>query len=904
MPPVRVPAGTVTFLFTDLEGSTRLWQERPDAMHKALARHDELLRHAIETHTGFVVKTMGDGFHAAFAAAHQAVEAAVAAQRAIEAEPWTETGPLHVRMGVHSGPVEVRDGDYYGTTVNRAARLMGVAHGGQLVCSQATAELVRDDLADDVALVDLGEHRLRDLARPVAIHQIVALGLRREFPPLRSLDNAPTNLPVQPTALVGRQALIAELASLLEREPLVTLTGVGGVGKTRLAVEVGAEVLPRYPDGVWVVELAPLAHDEMVLQTIADVLGVAAQTSEPLVTTLLGRLRSKRLLIVIDNCEHVLDPVARFVDRLASTASDVRVLATSREPLGVSAERVRAVPPLVDRAEAVELFFERAQHAGAVIEGREQLAAVGDICARLDGIPLAIELAAARARMMAPTQIAERLGQRFRLLTGGGRTAVERHRTLQATVSWSYELLDETERVVFERLSTFAGSFGLDAAERVAAGGEIEEFEVLDALGHLVDKSMVLAEAGQGGVRYRLLETLRQFAADRLATCADAVDVQDRHAAYFRERAQLLGRSAGEAGQASVLDDLEVDLDNYRTAFGHLLSTGRVRDAATGLLAMYAYWQIRRPREGLRWHHRLLGHTELDARTRLNVLGFVAMAETQAVGNLAAGERHAREAVGLAETAGVDPPWGSLMALTYVAQDRADVPAYRSWVDRCQTVSERAGDTYRVLLSQVMWYMVGTDDETGEMLPRLERLAAEIDRLGDPLLQCLLELGTATIFYRASRYDEARAHARAALDERAGPSAYCGALFNAAAIELLSGGDLVWGAEQLAGSLRVARDEGLTGSAVKIVRVAAAFAVARGDVEAAAVLLAASDHHATMLGGVHEEISTACAAQARAVVDATDANVTAARSRGEALTFDDLISCALDELFANARPLG
>jgi predicted ATPase/class 3 adenylate cyclase len=551
----QVPAGTVTFLFTDLEGSTRLWQERPNAMHDALARHDELLRHAIETHAGFVVKTMGDGFHAAFAAAHQALEAAVAAQRAIEAEPWTETGPLHVRMGVHSGPVEVRDGDYYGTTVNRAARLMGVAHGGQLVCSQATAELVRDDLADDVELVELGEHRLRDLARPVAIHQVVAMGLRREFPPLRSLDNAPTNLPVQPTSLVGRQALIAELASLLEHEPIVTLTGVGGVGKTRLAVEVGAEVLPRYPDGVGVVELAPLAHDEMVLQTIADVLGVAAQTSEPLVTTLLGRLRSKRLLIVIDNCEHVLDPVARFVDRLTSTASDVRVLATSREPLGVSAERVRAVPPLVNGTEATELFFERAQHAGAVIEGPEQVAAVGEICARLDGIPLAIELAAARARMMAPTQIAERLGQRFRLLTGGGRTAVERHRTLQATVSWSYELLDDTERLVFERLSTFAGSFALDAAEMVAAGGEIEEFEVLDALGHLVDKSMVLAEVGPGGLRYRLLETLRQFAADRLAASADAVDVQDRHASYFRGRALRLGRSAGETGHAHVFDD-------------------------------------------------------------------------------------------------------------------------------------------------------------------------------------------------------------------------------------------------------------------------------------------------------------------------------------------------------------
>jgi hypothetical protein len=347
-----------------------------------------------------------------------------------------------------------------------------------------------------------------------------------------------------------------------------------------------------------------------------------------------------------------------------------------------------------------------------------------------------------------------------------------------------------------------------------------------------------------------------------------------------------------------------IDLDNYRTAFGHLLSTGRIRDAASGLLAMYAYWQIRRPREGLRWHHRLLGHTELDTRTRLNVLGFVAQAETQAVGSLATGEPYAREAVELAESAGVDPPWGALNALTYVAQDRADVPGYRRWVGQCLAVAETAGDTYRILLSEVLRYMVGTDDETAELLPRLDRLAVEIERFGDPLLQCLLELGRAQVYYRAGRHEDARAHGRAALHERAGPSAYCGALFNAAAIELLTGGDLVWGAEKLAQSLRVARDEGLTGSAVKILRVAAAFTVASGDVDVAAALLAASDRYAATLGGVHEEISTSCAAHARAVVDAAGANLAAARSRGEALTFDELISCALDALAADAQPVG
>ena len=449
MPPGALPSGTVTFLFTDIEGSTRLWQEEPELMRAALVRHDEVLRDVIESNGGVVVKTTGDGVHAAFAAGHEAINAAADAQRAISAETWPTERPLRVRMGVHTGPAELRDGDYYGTSVNRAARLMSVAHGGQLVCSQATAEMLGDTLAAGLELIDLGGHRLRDLARAVGVVQVAVSGLPRDFPPLRSLDNSPNNLPVQPTALVGRVDLIAELAVLIEREPVVTLTGVGGVGKTRLALEVGAEVLPRFADGVWSVELAPLAHDEMVLATIAEVLGVAAQTGESLATTMAGRLKSKRLLLIIDNCEHVLSPVARLVDRLASSAPGVRVLATSREPLGIAAERVRAVPPLAEGTEAVELFIDRAVHAGAVIDGVEQMAAVADICVRLDGIPLAIELAAARARMMAPTQIAERLGQRFRLLTGGGRTAVERHRTLQATVSWSYELLDEVERLVF-----------------------------------------------------------------------------------------------------------------------------------------------------------------------------------------------------------------------------------------------------------------------------------------------------------------------------------------------------------------------------------------------------------------------------------------------------------------------
>jgi hypothetical protein len=317
---------------------------------------------------------------------------------------------------------------------------------------------------------------------------------------------------------------------------------------------------------------------------------------------------------------------------------------------------------------------------------------------------------------------------------------------------------------------------------------------------------------------------------------------------------------------------------------------------------MYAYWQIRRPREGLRWHHQLLGHTELDARTRLNVLGFVAQAETQSIGSLATGERHARDAVELAESLGVDPPWGALMALTYVAQDRMDLAAFRGWVARSLAVAEAAGDHYGALLTEALGCMVSTDDETAALLPDLERLATEIDRLGDPLLRCLTELARTLVCYRAGRFDDARRHARAALDARAGPSAYCGALFDGAAIELLTGGDLAWGAERLAESLRLARDEGLTGSAVKGVRVAAGFAAARGELEVAAALLAGSDRHAEVLGGVQEEISSACAAVARAALDAGQDDRAAAHAVGGAMTFDEVLSCALDALHRCAQP--
>jgi predicted ATPase len=489
-------------------------------------------------------------------------------------------------------------------------------------------------------LVDLGEHRLRDLAEPQHVFQV---GDGR-FPALRSLEAAPTNLPIQPTSLVGRQRLMAELVDLVQDCPLLTLMGVGGVGKTRLAVEVGADLLPKFADGVWLVDLAPVLDNELVLPAVAEAVGVAAQTGEPLETTLLSRLRTKRMLVILDNCEHVLSPVARLGERLAAGAPGLRLMVTSREPLGIAAERVRVVPSLAETTEAVELFLERAAKVGAVLDSALQLASVREICARLDGLPLAIELAAARARMMSPTQIAERLDHRFRLLTGSSRTSVGRHRTLQATVAWSYDLLDEVDRAVFRALSVMAGNFDLETAEAVAGGGTVEQFEVLDALGRLVDKSMVLAVGEHGSVRYRMLETLRQFAADRLSEEDDVAGVQDRHAAFFCERARAVIETTGTPSQPDVLAGVEADIDNYRAAFAHLLDTGQANLAARGILALDSYWQLHRPREGLRWRQLVLVQGGLDARRRVQALAGAAQCAIN-VGDTHLADRYADDAV-------------------------------------------------------------------------------------------------------------------------------------------------------------------------------------------------------------------------------------------------------------------
>ena len=572
------PTGTVTFLFSDIEGSTRLWEEHQGGMQSALQGHDRILRASVESHGGHVVKLTGDGVHAVFAGVADAVRAALDVQRRVGSEEWSIPEPLRVRIGVHTGEAEHRDGDYYGPTLNRAARLMAVANGGQVLVSLATEELVRDRLPTDAILVDLGEHRLRDLARPEQVFEVRPSSLEVVFPPLRTLDAYPGNLPLQLTSFVGRDEELGLLDKALDESRLLTLTGVGGVGKTRLAIQVAAEVLPRFPDGAWLCELAAATDPEALGQVVAATLGVTPRPGVTLEESVVGFLRPKRLLVVLDNCEHLLAAAGDLVENILRSCPGVRVVATSREGLGIVGEQVWPLRSLrvprrgtvggLAEVGAVQLFVDRARSArpGFVLDGANG-PAVGEICRRLDGMPLAIELAAARVEAMSAPEIAELLDERFRLLTGGRRTAVERHQTLRAAVDWSYSLLANEERLVFDRLGVFAGTFDAAAATAVVSGGGVEAWDVRDAIGALVAKSLVVRDETPAGVtRYMLLETLRQYARERLDEQNETDTWRRRHAQHYAAFAEEAGPSLLGPQELTWRPRVGDEIDNLRAA--------------------------------------------------------------------------------------------------------------------------------------------------------------------------------------------------------------------------------------------------------------------------------------------------------------------------------------------------
>jgi predicted ATPase/class 3 adenylate cyclase len=582
---VELPSGTVTFLFTDLEGSTRLWEEYPEGMKGALARHDDLMRRLIEAHAGYVVKATGDGFHAAFGSADGAVAAAVAIQTALAAEVWPDGVAMRVRMGVHVGETEERDGDYFGSAVNQAARLMGVAHGGQIVCSGVVAALV----GERFELVDLGMHRLRDLETVMHVWQVITPGQRQSFPPPRSLDAYLSNLPVELSAFVGRERDVDALVGLLGRSRNVTVIGVGGVGKTRLALRVASEALPRYRDGVWFCDLAPVRRDEEVLDAVAAALGYVAAQGMTVEEGLRRFLEHKTLLLVLDNCEHLVASVAAFVTATLRAAREVAVLATSRESLRVPGEAVYplgslGLPASADRdavlgSESGLLFALRAADArGGFVVDRDNGEAVRGLCVRLDGIPLAIELAAARTIAMSPNEIAQRLDRQFRLLTDGARSTLGRHETLRAAVDWSYDLLGVNERRLLQRCTVFVGGFDLEAAMALAVSLDMDEIEVADCIGSLVAKSLLERAEHNGRTRYRLLEMVRQYAAEHLDRNADRVDVHTLHGDHYLAVSRASFEGACTAAAWDALDNLERDAANVAAAGRWFLESGRVAE--------------------------------------------------------------------------------------------------------------------------------------------------------------------------------------------------------------------------------------------------------------------------------------------------------------------------------------
>jgi predicted ATPase/class 3 adenylate cyclase len=618
-PTPALPSGTITFVLTDIEGSTGSWDQAPEAMRTAMARHDELIEGLVAEHAGVVVRSRGEGDSrfAVFVRASDAAAAACAVQIALVREVWPTPTPVRVRMALHTGEAQLRSGDYYGSAVNRCARLRALAHGGQVLLSGVTAELVRDGLPAGCRLRDLGQHYLKDLSAPERIWQLTHAELPAEFLPLASVEGQSRHLPTQLTSFVGREVEIEAVSRLSRSARLVTLTGAGGIGKTRLALEAARQVEVDFPDGVWLVELASLADAAVVTQAVAGSLGVYEQPQQALIATLINAIGARRLLLILDNCEHLIERCAELAEALLRGCPSATILATSREPMGIDGEIAWRVPPLavpaahltktsqsvVDSA-AVRLFVERAAAVQAGFRLSEQNAeSIANLCRQLDGIPLALELAAAWAAVLSVDQIVARLDHALTLLVTGNRRAPARHQTLRATLDWSYALLPQTERSLFQCLSVFAGGWTLGSAENVCADAVDSRESVLDLLAQLVKKSLVLAEPdSDGAIRYRLLEPVRQYAQEQLLNSSFAEDIRRRHALHYLELAERAEPELRGADRAVWLDRLEREYDNSRAALAWSDSIHDVNLSLRLAGSLSGFWAIAgHLREGLRW---------------------------------------------------------------------------------------------------------------------------------------------------------------------------------------------------------------------------------------------------------------------------------------------------------------
>jgi predicted ATPase/class 3 adenylate cyclase/Tfp pilus assembly protein PilF len=914
------PTGTVTFLFTDIEGSTKLWEHDALAMQRALARHDEILRGVIEERGGYVFKTVGDAFCCAFPTAPDALEAALEAQRLLLKERWGESTTLRVRMALHIGAAEERDGDYFGPPVNRVARLMSAAHGGQVLLSLPTQELVRDQLPREVGLSDLGEVRLKDLFRPERIFQLLAPELPSEFPPLRTLDAYRNNLPLQPTPLIGREKEVSEVCDLLGAKAtrLLTLTGPGGTGKTRLALQAAADLLEDFPDGTFFVPLATLTEAELFFSAIAETLGVRETGEQPLFESLKDYLQERRLLLVLDNFEQVLG-AAPAVTELLAVAPALKVLVTSRAPLGLYGEHEFPVPPLtlpdlksppplerLTQYEAVGLFVERARAVKPDFKvTNESAPALAEICVRLDGLPLAIELAAARIKMLPPRAMLQRLGSRLKLLTGGARDLPKRQRTLRATIEWSFALLDAGEQLLFGRLAVFSGGRTIEAIEAICdAQGDLP-VDAFEGVSSLLDKSLLRQEEGRGGEpRFVMLETVHEFAREKLGQSAEAEQIKRAHAEYFLTLAEESYPELKRANQLQWLERLEAEHDNMRAALSWTLERKEVEVALRLGGALWEFWSMRGYQsEGRGWLEEALamdGRGSPEVRA-MALAGVGALAEDQ--GDLDRAQEACEEGLELLEheaRKASEAKLNLLVSLGWVAREREEHEQATELYEEGLALSREMSDTW--WLATFLLYLAIVPHYLGDSERATELTEESMDLFreqGDKnsLAWCLINLGMMVYSQgdlgRAAQFTEEAVALFRELGARADVSI---GLYNLGWIALLQN-DLSRAADIYKESLTLSWDAGMNPLVQMTLEGLACLAGAKGEAERAVRLWgAAQSIHETK--GIPRDTDFLAEADARITAVRTGMGEEIweeAWRKGQAMTLDQAVSYAMEE---------
>jgi predicted ATPase/class 3 adenylate cyclase len=883
-----LPTGTVTFLFTDIEGSTQLWEQHPAAMRLALARHDALVRAAIETNNGHIFKMIGDAFCAAFANAADALDAALATQQNLrQLQPSATTSiaglPLQVRVALHTGAAELRQADYFGPALNRVARLLAIGHGGQVLLSGATQELVQDDLPPEAALRDLGAHRLRDLQRPEQVFQLLHPELPSDFPPLKSLDTRPNNLPVQRSSILGREKELAAARDLLRREEvgLVTLTGPGGTGKTRLGLQVASDLLDDFPDGVFFVDLAPIRDPDLVASTIARALRVQETGGQLLLEAVKAHLREKQLLLLLDNFEQVM-AAAPKVAELLSSCRGLKLLVTSREGLRLRGEQEFKVPPLtvpdpkrlppveaLCEYAAVALFLQRAASARLDFTMTDENApAVAEICHRLDGLPLAIELAAARIKLFAPEGLLPRLGSRLKVLTGGARDLPARHQTLRDAITWSYDLLDEDEKRLFRRLSVFVGGCTPEAAEVLANAAGNPPIDVLDRLASLADKSLVRQESqADGEPRFWMLETIREFAFEQLAASGEAIALQRQHVMFFLALAEQAEAELARVDQPQRrwFDRLEAEAGNLRAALNWTIENGEAEAGLRLAGALGEFWDTRGHwKEGREHLARLLALNGGHLTQSGSGSGAIRAKALHVAGTLAYDQRDYGAARALFEESGAI--WRelgekrslalSLHGLAHVVRSQGDRPAARVLYEESLALRQEVGDQRGIASSLVNIGATCPIDQNEAR--RLLTLGLEICRdLGYRRGMSYALHGLASLTYAQGDYATARTlleeslTIRRELDEKA----YVAGALNELGLMALGHGDTATARTCLEESLTIVRALGDRRRVAWLQLLVAAVNLCDGDTQAAHSLayesLAAARKLDYMIGIVH-----------------------------------------------------